>query len=311
MRRRAASSTAVGPTRLRRASALLRRGLLLNRRRRRWDVGVRQLLGHRLLYGRLPRARRLLAEEGVPLLLRAVEDVAIDVAVDPGRLAVRLILPERPGARSVLDRGMVLGGPDPDRIVGEGAARQDRLVEVHRRVDDRPLAVVALHFLQHHLHVGCGAFLGEMAMAGLRGRRGLDVEHRRQGVVLDRRVLLEKGHLLHRRAAPIDEMIGAVRHARGFCAGPIGLEALVGAIAALGRLDPGELDAAAGDCVPIDVALELGDVDPVDRIVMRLGKAGLNHACRKVGDINGPRAAAATRQQQPRAQGRGRRRSGK
>jgi len=136
---------------------------------------------------------------------------------------------------------------------------------------------VALHFLKHNPHVGRSAFLGEMAVAGSRRRRRLDVEHRRQGIVLDRRVLLEKSHLLHWRAAPIDEMIGAAGHAGGFRAGPIGLEALIGAIAALGRFDPGELDPAAGDCVPIDVALELRDVDPVDRVVMRPRKACLNH----------------------------------
>src|ERR1700722_732490 len=135
------------PPLVRRPRVRLRGGLLLVRRRRRRNVRLRQLLDYSLLYGRLPRARGLFAEECVPLQLRAVEDVAIDVAIDPGRLPVGLILPERPGARSVLDRRMVFGGPDPDWIVGEGAARQDGLVEVHRRVDDRPLSVVALHFL--------------------------------------------------------------------------------------------------------------------------------------------------------------------
>ena len=129
---------------------------------------------------------------------------------------------------------------------------------------------MALHLVQHHLHVGDGGLLGEMPVAGPRSRRRLDVEHRRQRVVLDRGVLLEKGHLLHRRPAPVDEMIGAMRHARRLRPGPVGLEALVGVIAALGRLDPGELDAAARDRVPVDVALELRDVDAVDRIVPRM-----------------------------------------
>ena len=146
---------------------------------------------------------------------------------------------------------------------------KDRLVEVDGRIDDRPLAVVPLHLVQHHLHLGDGVFLGEMPMAGLRRRRRLDVEDRRQRVALDRGVLLEIGHLLHWRPAPIDEMIGAARHSGRFRARPIGLEARVGVIAALGRLDPGELDAAARDRVPVDVALELGDVDAVDRVVGR------------------------------------------
>src|SRR5580704_17116409 len=51
---------------------------------------------------------------------------------------------------------------------------------------------------------------------------------------------------------------------------PVRLEARVGAVAALGRLDPGEFDAAVGDRVPIDIALELGNVDAVDRVILRL-----------------------------------------
>src|ERR1700679_2922566 len=128
---------------VRRPRVQRRGGLLFSWRRRRRDVGVRQLLDYSLLYGRLPRARGLFAQEVVPLLLGAIEHVAIDGAVDPWRLPIGLILPKRPGARPVLDRGMVFRGPDPDRIVGESAVRQDRLIEVDSRIDDRPLAVVA------------------------------------------------------------------------------------------------------------------------------------------------------------------------
>ena len=52
---------------------------------------------------------------------------------------------------------------------------------------------------------------------------------------------------------------------------PVRLEARIGAVAALRRLDPREFDAAVGDRVPIDIALELGHVDAVDRVVLRLG----------------------------------------
>src|SRR5260370_21905624 len=96
-----------------------------------------------------------------------------------------------------------------------------------------------------------------MAVAGSRRRRRLDVKHRRQGIVLDRRILLEKSHLLHWRTTPIDEMTGPVRHARGFRAGPISLGALLGAIPALGRLDPGEPRPPPADRVPINDALAL------------------------------------------------------
>ena len=214
--------------------------------------------------------------------------------LDAGDRAVGLVLPEMPGPRPVFDRWLVLRRSDPDRIVHEGAVGKDRLVEVDRGVDDRPLAVVALHLFQHHLHVGDGAFLGEMPMAGLRRRRRLDVEHRRQRVVLDRRVLLEIGHLLQRRPAPVDEMIGAVRHSGRLRAGPVGLEARVGVIAAFGRLDPGELDAAVGDRVPVDVALELGDVDAVDRVVASASANPKLSASRGPTPLPQPGSAAAS-----------------
>jgi len=50
---------------------------------------------------------------------------------------------------------------------------------------------------------------------------------------------------------------------------PVRLEARV-LVAALSCLDPGEFDAAIGDSVLIDIALELGHVDAVDRVVLRL-----------------------------------------
>src|SRR5271170_893288 len=55
--------------------------------------------------------------------------------------------------------------------------------------------------------------------------------------------------------APIDEVIGAMRDAGGLGPLPVCLEARV-RVATLGRLDPGEFNAAVGDGVPIDIALE-------------------------------------------------------
>ena len=209
--------------------------------------------------------------------------------LDAGDRAVGLVLPKMPGPRPVFDGWLILRRSNPDRVIHEGAVRKDRLVEVDRGVDNRPLAVVALHLVQHHLHFGNGAFLGKMPMAGLRCRGRLDIEDRRQRIVLDRGVLLEIRHLLQRRPAPIDEMIGAVRHSGRFCAGPIGLKARVGVIAPFGRLDPGELDATVGDRVPVDVALELGDVDAVNRVVGRPRQIRTER-------IEGADAAAATRE---------------
>src|ERR1700723_2053973 len=55
-------------------------------------------LGGAGLHGAHPR----LTEEGIPLLLCAVEGVLIDVASDAWDPAFGLILPEMPGARAVL-----------------------------------------------------------------------------------------------------------------------------------------------------------------------------------------------------------------
>ena len=211
----------------------------------------------------------LVAEKGFPLLLGAKKGVAIDMGLDAGDRAVGLVLPKMPGPRPVFDGRLILHRSDPDRVIHEGAVRKDRLVEVDGRIDDRPLAVVPLHLVEHHLHLGNGVFLSEMPMAGLRRRRRLNIQDRRQRVALDRGVLLEIGHLLHWRPAPIDEMIGSAWDSGRFRARPIGLEARVGVIAAFGRLDPGKFDAAARDRVPVDVALELGYVNAVDRVVGR------------------------------------------
>src|SRR5437667_12612365 len=70
-----------------------------------------------------------LGQEGLPLLGSAVEDVAVDMAVDAGGRAVGLILPELPGPAPVFDRRMILRRADPDRVVGECAVAQDRFLK--------------------------------------------------------------------------------------------------------------------------------------------------------------------------------------
>ena len=78
---------------------------------------------------------------------------------------------------------------------------------------------------------------------------------------------------------------------------PVRLKARVGAVAALGRLDPREFDAAVGDRVPIDIALELGHVDAVDRVVLRLEMVARKDVARE-DPVRFQRAgAAATRDQ--------------
>src|SRR5579872_914489 len=98
-------------------------------------------------------------QKRLPLRRRAVKGVAVDMPPYAGDRAVRLVLPEAPGAAGIFDRRMMLRGAHPDRIVGEGAVRQDRLVEIDARIDDRPAAVMALHLVEHHLHIGDGGVL--------------------------------------------------------------------------------------------------------------------------------------------------------
>src|ERR1700730_3119719 len=64
--------------------------------------------------------------------------------------------------------------------------------------------------------------------------------------------------LLH-RPAPVGEMIGAARHARGFRRGPILGEFLVDPVAALGRLDPGGAKAGGAHSSPSVIAVIVGD----------------------------------------------------
>src|SRR5271169_4850005 len=102
---------------------------------------------------------------------------------------------------------------------------------------------------------------------------------------------------LERRTAPIDEVIGAMGDASGLGPLPVRLEARVGAVATLGRLDPGEFDAAVGDRIPIDIALELGHVDAVDRVVVRLEMVARRDVAREDPVRFQWAAAAATRDQ--------------
>ena len=81
-----------------------------------------------------------------------------------------------------------------------------------------------------------------------------------------------------------------MRDAGGLGPLPVCLEARV-RVATLGRLDPREFDAAVGDGVPIDIALELGHVDAVDRVVLRLEIAGRDVA--REDQVRFQRAAAA------------------
>src|SRR3984957_9419272 len=136
-----------------------------------------------------------------------------------------------------------------------------------------------------------------MGGGGRGGWRRLGVEHRRERVVLDWRILFEVVDFLERRGAPKDEGEGAMRDAGRLSPLPVRLKARVGAVATLGRLDPREFNAAVGDRVPIDIALELGHVDAVDRVVLRLEMVARKDVARE-DPVRFQRAgAAATRDQ--------------
>src|SRR3954452_20878884 len=86
---------------------------------------------------------------GDELVARAREGVAIDLAANARHVTVGLILPERPAAARIGDGRRMLHAAHPHRIIGEFIRMHDVLVEVDRHVDDRALAVVALHLGEH------------------------------------------------------------------------------------------------------------------------------------------------------------------
>ncbi len=169
------------------------------------------------------------------------------------------------------------------------------------RVDDRPLAGVALHLLEHVGRHRQGLRLGQLLRAGLRMAVPLHVQHRRQGGRIVGDVLLEPVHLLLGRAAPEHEVVGTARHARLAGRVPVGAEAVVDMVAALRRLDEGELGAGGADRGPVDVALPLRDVDPLDRMALgaRDARMGLGVAVRRVEVVVG-RAGREARQERRR-----------
>ena len=98
--------------------------------------------------------------------------------------------------------------------------------------------------------------------------------------------------------AEIVEMIGRARNAGGFRAGPMLVEILVEAVAALGRLDEGEGDAAGPGRRPVDRGLVFGDVGAVNGIVP--GRAAVPFMRLGVGEArraHGNRRAAGRRRQ--------------
>ena len=82
--------------------------------------------------------------------------------------------------------------------------------------------------------------------------------------------MLETLQLIEIIGAEIVEMIGGVRDTHSAGALPVLIEARIDAILALGRLDEREGDAGTLNCLPVDIALPLRDVDAVDRLQLRM-----------------------------------------
>ena len=101
----------------------------------------------------------------------------------------------------------------------------------------------------------------------------LDVEDRRQRALLLRHVADEPLGLVAGGAAPVEEMIGAARHAGAAGLDPVAPEGVVDMVDALGRLDPGEIGALAAQRIPVDAALPARHVDAVNGKVLRLDAA--------------------------------------
>src|SRR3569833_1925833 len=93
-----------------------------------------------------------------------------------------------------------------------------------------------------------------------------EVDRGRQRVVRARYRAQEIGRLLGSRAAQAVEMIGAAFDARGLGAGPVGGEGRVDIVAALGRLDIGDIHSGIGEVGPAYLALIVRLVDALARV---------------------------------------------
>ena len=213
-------------------------------------------------------------QERGPLGRAAVEGVAVDVAAHAGHAPGRGELPEHPLAVGVALLGLGRGGADPVGVIGQ-LVFQHVLVEGDVRIDDRPLAGIGLHLIQHVADHRQRLSLGQLLRALGRMAVPLHVEHRGEGGRVVGHVALEPGHLVLGRAAPEHEVVGAPRHPGPPRPVPVLAEALVHVVAALRRLDEGELRARRLDRGPVDRPLPLRDVDALDRVALGPRHAGM------------------------------------
>src|SRR6516225_6308379 len=126
-------------------------------------------------------------QHALPILLRAVEAVAVDFACNAWNFACRGELPERPGAWPVNHVGLCRYRAQPEMIIGKFAL-QHLAVKHGVCVDDRPLARISLHDVEQDFDLGKRGLAIDLPGAGLRMVVPFDVEHRRQRIGIGRNV---------------------------------------------------------------------------------------------------------------------------
>ena len=200
-------------------------------------------------------------------------------------------LPEQPGAVPIGLMRLGGDGAEPEIVAGQ-LALQHLAVEGDVGIDDRPLAGMRFHHLEHDGDLLERAPGGDFLRAGARVPVPFEVEHRGQRVGVVRDVEDEPERLLVRRPAPIDHVIGAARDAGALGAFPVLLEFRVEIVAAFGCLDEGEPGAGGAHPCPIDVALPVGDVDALDWQLVRARDALMRRTVGKPGGGDGPAETA-------------------
>ena len=148
-------------------------------------------------------------------------------------------------------------------------------VEVGRGVDDRTLAVVRFQLVHEDLHLLQHVFARRPLLAARRAVP-FDVEDRRQRALDLRHVADEPVGLLARRAAPVEEVIGAALQPGPVGIAPVLAEHRVEMVAAIGRLDVDEVRALPAQLLPVDVALPARDVDAVHGELLGRGLAEID-----------------------------------
>ncbi len=210
----------------------------------------------------------------MPRVLAAVEDVEIDAAIDAMRQAGTGILPEQPLAAGIHHGRMLGNGAQPEGIILEFAL-EVVLVKIGRRINYRPLAVMALELVHEDAHLFQNA-LTRMAHLATRFAVIFHINDRRQRIWIARYITNEPVRLFAGVTAPVEEVVSTAANTRFLRALPVGAEHRIEMIAAIRRLDEGEIGAACAQLRPINIGLPTGYIHPVDLEMTRLDPAEID-----------------------------------